>query len=1835
MKKLKRLNIAIILMLLVFQTVLSPISVFANDTVSNDELSRVVNSEDGEPGSDESKDAIADDNAGVDAPKTPEVLTPPEKENDSEGTEGKEVTSESSEGDKEVIKDDEEKTEEIESDPTTNEGTNEEVKEDEPKEEPSDVPDRDPDEIKVNIINQDTLKIYDKAPEAIYDENGVITDYRPTGNELESNVDVNSEAFIFMRWNLPYRTEGYAAGDTFTFTLPQQMKGFDVSATPKPLSGGVGTYIIDSYGNVTFTITDDIEILMLLNTLEENGSIHGSFWVGGGFDVTNMDNSTSQELIFKWQDTIITNIPVDFKPMDVKGSKTGKAFREDKESTRNSTYIEWTVDFNKEGKHLTNVVLEDVLNNAALQVDPTSVKWSILPVNLDGTAGTPLDEKSVDPSNINADSESNFQINLGEITTPIRVTFTTIIDKSKLETGTDPSFLNKISVTANNEQVEHLTSNTIKVSFNKPIEKNFVSYSAKEKLLTWQVKYNYDQAKRGTTWFIDTIGEGHKFHKVISWEKMSVNSDGNATVVSDVKNDSNYSVESTGKNEVVFKGPDDAEAYLITYSTKLDERVTEEGKDFSNNVHISNTELGGSASAWVQQGILKKNVIGTDYKTKNITWELKINTDNQNMKNVVVTDDFDGQNLTLKLSELKNAGADKIEFKQPDGKYSDVTDAKDNPTTNSGFKLTFNELTKEKIIQYTTSYDSTKPLPNSIKGYVNKANIKADGLKEVEEQEASVKPTEYTENNGKKTGVYNKYTREITWTVDVNYNYQTITNAVLEDSFTGNQKLVKDSFEVQKLDIINDTTVRPIGEDLYNESALVLPKDGDSFSFKLKLGDLVKETDSASPNMKEAYRITYKTTLDLEGEIIDKEYSNHAKLTGDGATKEYFDREYTVKPDNGGEFLDKTGKQNGDLAKWKVVMNASRSSLIGNPTLTDELTGDQKYLPDTFKLSEEISINEGKSWNEKPLKITLNEGSDNVYSIDNEGEKIATLTINEKNFSLVFDDTINSKYVLKYSSYINEAHGELISNKAKFAGEGKQAIDSEDNAKFQVQWGASGGAAALKKQPLKILKVDSETNAPLEGAEFNLWNANGTVLLETGLVTNENGEIVTKNSYISLNYQLEEIKAPEGYQLNNPNKQKVTFKSDKDGKYSVVTVENTIDIAKSCEVTFINTDEDTDEVIEANSKYQVVKVVNEGTKIVVISEITSEKGKIITPLLPAGDYELIQIEGPEGYYSQDDPNFGKDKTIGFKVDPTKCSTTMTPIPHKKIPNTCEVIFINVNKDRESTITNPATYKVVDENGNDVVTGIISDKDGIVTVPSLPSGEYTLVQTEKPNGFEKAADQKFEVNEKTSGDCSVEQPIKIKHTPNTCEVIFVTTFDDKEIKSESTYKVVEKENPDVVVIQEVKSDENGKVTLPKLNPGDYILVQTDAPAGFEKAEDVGFTVTNKSGDECQAVPTPIPHTPNTCEVTFINKDGDQDVKASSEYKVIDENGATVVASVKSDSDGKIIVPKLPPGEYKLVQVKTPTGYLPTDEAISFTISENEDGSCTVEPIKIPVTPTNACPIFTLTIQDKYGVNRPKIEFTIKDLNKNTIATGKTNENGVATIPYTVEPGKYLVYEGDVLLGEITVIDCSALVKPSISTGGGGGGGGWTPDPEKPVDPEKPKPEPEKPVDPEKPKPELEKPVKPKPEKPDPNKPNPDPEKPVNSNKPNPGNPTTDTKNPINPGKPETNKPSVEEVIDQGKELKPYNPSTADKDTLDAHKDLLDKYNQLSKEEQAEVDKYLDIDKIKADAKEMEAQLNAQGKLPQTNGANQTALTLIGVALVLSALFLLRRRNGEVK
>ena len=89
-----------------------------------------------------------------------------------------------------------------------------------------------------------------------------------------------------------------------------------------------------------------------------------------------------------------------------------------------------------------------------------------------------------------------------------------------------------------------------------------------------------------------------------------------------------------------------------------------------------------------------------------------------------------------------------------------------------------------------------------------------------------------------------------------------------------------------------------------------------------------------------------------------------------------------------------------------------------------------------------------------------------------------------------------------------------------------------------------------KKTGIQILKRDSKTSNPLQGAKFEVRKVNGE-LIGASYITDENG-LITINDLEQGWYTVKETTAPKGYALNN-NVQNVEVKSD---KYTQVVFEN-------------------------------------------------------------------------------------------------------------------------------------------------------------------------------------------------------------------------------------------------------------------------------------------------------------------------------------------------------------------------------------------------------------------------------------------------------------------------------------------------------------------------------------------------------------------------------------------------------------------------------------------------------------------------------------------------------
>jgi len=1801
MQKFKKLNIAIILMLFVFQTVLSPISVFAIDGSSIDELGRVANSD----GSEDSS-SIGDGNA--EAKQAAET--------------------ESGDDDAEILKDNE-----VPNDNSSLgqlEGTNlpisKEIANENSDLRPSGKGEENPSEIIVDeeeILPESSEEIQEEESE-VFDPSNMQEDvkmsfgglqlYNSNGALIQSSTDVEGYSGpnpkkgdkVFLNYKFEVTPgKNYGKGSTFTFQLPQNMieeytrGSFNQTRTLDETDGWLAysSKYDPSTKTVTVTLDSDLE-------KEIDGEI--SFKFEAKFDNFANEEDLEQEMIIPTGGSESVEINFTFDPT-ASGevlTKSGGTISRDADGT---VTIPWTIWVNTAGKQLTDATLEDVIGEGHKLVgDITVERYKV------GLNGFNPNKPGKPDSSVVAE----FPIKLDNGYYAYKVTYETQVTAEP----TDSEMKYKNTATLKSKGNEDTSVNgSVTVNYGPSLEK---TQSGDKYESTWTIKYNWlgqkiDPSKAQLTDSMTTDSDKTGKHK-INYEtfkvyKVTLSADGQSEKESTPLTEGNDYAFIT-KDEYGFKLDFNKEsnitdgkvtsAFKIVYHTVLDDSfVTDKNQgEVTNTVTRVDTGESTNDSISLIPAIFTKSGgdFGTvDYQNKTITWTLKINPE-KTLKDFKISDEFttinkDGKTLKHTLTPWDDKKDSKVFYKVTgvDAKDYIITDSQGgNPAKgNEGFKMNFNEIQANKpvTIQYKTKYEVEANGGVAVV-YHNKANATwtdNKGNKYEESRDAEYKPDKQspTHNNGYKKVSVDNNAQEFSWSIGININNKDINNATVTDKLGEGHYIpvpegqtLKDQITISKLKLTTEEGIKDgsLSSDKWDITEILTKDKVTGFTITFK--DLDAETENY-----EAYLIEYKSkdSDDVYGQSSGNKgaYTNTATLTTteDGSYEYSATAQITEKAN---ELIAKSAetKPEQDIINWTVTVNASNSKL-GNITLKDKPSSNQKLLMDTFT-KQEIKLDasgasqpQGPAVSIDPSEIKLND---------------------DGSFSLDLGKLDGKGYIIKYSTFFmgDGNKGETVSNNASinYDGASSEGTSNKDEESTKFQYSSSDTNASATKGTLQLKKFSvnplTGERKEFDGVKFELWNKNNTIKLDEG--TTKDGGIITFKEVRYGKYTLREI-TPTGYVEISP----VVITMNKsidisvDGKPYVIDNIEDVDLSSACEI-FTITVKDIDGNPISNQTITLI----DSNGIEKFSETTNVDGKVVIPnKIQAGEYTVVDSDGELVGQGKVTVKYGKD------ANEEECGALLQPT------NSCKVFTITL-KDENGKPRPNVTVTLKDKNGKEIT--VKTDDNGKIEIEPIPSaGKYYLYEGKQ---FLKEVDISYKEG------CGIE----VQQAPTCPE--FTLTVKDVDGKPREGVKVTIKNvDTNTEISQTIQpTDSKGKITISKLEPGRYMVYD-------ESGEIEEFTVNT----DCEAIVQPAPK----CELfTLTVKDENGNPRPNiSNITIKDTKTGAIIATKQTTNElGQITIQpnEIPSGDYDVYQGDLFIGQI--------TVKYSE--SCNAEVSAAP-----ACPTFTLTVLTKLGTPNVNAKITIKDAKGNSVKDEDGNEvfttsiAGTVVLPYkAIKQGTYNVYEGSSLIGSFTVKDtCSATVKPSST----GGGGGWTPDPEpnpdpdpdpepnpdpeKPVDPEKPTPDPEKPVDPEKPNPDPEKPV-------DPEKPTPDPEKPVDPTTPGGSGNETDPKDPTKP-----EKPTVEEVIDQGKELKPYDPSTADKDTLDEYKDFLNKYDKLSKEEQAEVDKYLDIDKIKADAKEMEAQLKAQGKLPQTNGANQTALTLIGVALVLGALFLLRRRNTEVK
>jgi fimbrial isopeptide formation D2 family protein len=899
----------------------------------------------------------------------------------------------------------------------------------------------------------------------------------------EQEVEKNSEVHLNFAYKVPdEQFDKITAGiQYYITTIPKEIvtpKVKTIELKNEETGEHFATVHISDDGKVSIEFTD---------YAIENSVLEGNFYINTYFDAEEIGNGGDKEITF---DAIAKTVTVHFKQDDTTSlSKKGEL--------GDGGDVVWTVTVTSGEVALDNAVLTDKIEGKQEYVDNSF---------------------TIDPNPYDPDSDLKGLTTPAEAGGTLKYQFPEQIPKGTAYTityKTHPTTVlgTTLNNTAKLEYGKETGRKTLTAGATVEIDKKLISKdgefvkdgSAYKKLngkylILWTVTVNESKETLNSAVLSDTLPAGLTL--VEGDDTYPIKN--NDTVIPEGSEEGEYSYtggEPDKPTEFEYQFPETInEEHTITFYTTVDDERYFEHNHFeiknTATLTVQNGEKEETSSdeapvAGSDNTVIQKDSDSTGYdaKTHRIHWKITVNESGRTLKDVVVTDEIqDGQKYvdgTFKIS--------------PDsfGTLTAPTAGNDD-TLKYEFSGTINQ---EYVITFDT--EATNPAEwadNDPSSYSNAASLTVDGI-DAGTDGATQGVDSKVLSKSALDPEYDYVNRIITWKILVNEYGTTLTDAVVSDNI-------------------------PLGLKYVEGSAKTDPEAGGSFSYaaagqddKDKTGTL---TYTFPKTIEKAYTVTFQTKVTDEklfatnGEVKIK---NTASLTStehpDPVTA---DGTATVK----NTIVDKNGVYDSDVSKdtidWQVGINSNQITLK-NITLTDELPAGLKLDESTpvqlflRTLSKDGSLTLGKQVTSPKVAVAA--------SVD-EHTKLQTVTF-------TIPGTISDAYLLTFSTKITDSTKKDFSNTIQFKGAG--AYDTSGNTEINISSQDSGGSASGKTGSVTIYKVDENGN-PLTGAKFQILY-NGKVFRSADEAVVTDNKVVFNKLKFKRVYQIQEVSAPKGYQLDS------------------------------------------------------------------------------------------------------------------------------------------------------------------------------------------------------------------------------------------------------------------------------------------------------------------------------------------------------------------------------------------------------------------------------------------------------------------------------------------------------------------------------------------------------------------------------------------------------------------------------------------------------------------------------------------------------------------------------
>ncbi|MEC2532434.1 SpaA isopeptide-forming pilin-related protein, partial [Bacillus cereus] len=532
---------------------------------------------------------------------------------------------------------------------------------------------------------------------------------------------------------------------------------------------------------------------------------------------------------------------------------------------------------------------------------------------------------------------------------------------------------------------------------------------------------------------------------------------------------------------------------------------------------------------------------------------------------------------------------------------------------------------------------------------------------------------------------------------------------------------------------------------------------------------------------------------------------------------------------------------------------------------------------------------------------------------------------------------------------------------------------------------------SLTKGKVKLIKEDDvESSKALAGAVFTLQDATGKEIMKD-LTTDDYGVLVIPDLAPG-DYQFIETKAPEHYKLDKTPIKFTIKKGSKEDLPIPVTVKNSL---LTGGVTLTKVD-DVDGTTLEGAEFIIVDA--HDTKKVIRKGLTTDKnGKITASDLRPGDYQFVEVKAPKDY------SLSKD-SIPFTIEKSqKENITVTAT------NSLKKGAVTLTKidDIDRTMLEGAIFKIVDMNGKEVHTNLVTDKNGKISVSDLRPGDYQFIETIAPEHY--VLDETtipFTIERSQTKEINVTGKNALKKGS-----VELTKIDDIDMNTKLANAVFNLLDADGELVEEgLKTNDEGKIVVENLRPGTYQFVEITAPEHYDlDKKPIIFTI-EKSQKDIATVTMKNSLTKGGVELSKVD-DVDGTTLEGAVLKIVDMNGTVIRKDLVTNQQGKISVSDLRPGDYQFIETTAPKHYDLNKEPIPFTITKSQ-----ADPISVTATNSLTKGAVELSkVDDVDGTALKDAIFKITDMNGNDIRTELTTDVHGKISVSDLRPGDYQFVE----------------------------------------------------------------------------------------------------------------------------------------------------------------------------------------------------------------------------